>query len=107
MSISTAFPSPMVVTPCTLAGGHVVLEPLTIEHVDALWAVGQDPELWRFTPSCVDSLAAMRGYVGVALREQNAGIALPFVAREAGMGRVIGSTRFHAISPEDRRVEIG
>lgn len=97
----------MIVSPCTLAGRHVVLEPLTLGHVDALWEVGQDPDLWRFTPTRVDSPAAMRNYVMVALREQETGIALPFVTREAAGGRVIGSTRFHAISPEDRRVEIG
>ena len=97
----------MVVAPCTLAGRHVRLEPLTERHAEALWAVGRDPELWRFTITRVDSPETMRNYVATALAEQEAGLALPFVTMETSSGRVIGSTRFHTISPEDRRVEIG
>jgi RimJ/RimL family protein N-acetyltransferase len=97
----------MIVAPCTLSGRHVRLEPLAMAHADALWAVGNDPELWRFTITRVDSPEAMRDYVATALAEQEAGIALPFVTLEAPTGRVIGSTRFHTISPQDRRVEIG
>jgi len=105
--MSSAPRPPMVAAPCTLAGRHVRLEPLTMGHADALWAVGQDPELWRFTITRVDSPAAMREYVATALAEREQGLALPFVTLEAASGRVIGSTRFHTISPEDRRVEIG
>lgn len=105
--MSIAHRSAMVVVPCTLAGRHVRLEPLTTGHAEALWAVGQDPELWRFTITRVDSPEAMRNYVATALAEQEAGVALPFATLEASSGRVIGSTRFHTISPEDRRVEIG
>ena len=41
----------MEVQPVTLAGQHVRLEPLTMDHLSALWDIGQDPDLWQWTPS--------------------------------------------------------
>lgn len=43
----------MDVTPVTLEGARVRLVPMTVEHVDALCAVGLDPEIWRLTTSRV------------------------------------------------------
>lgn len=90
-----------------LQGVHVRLEPLSLEHLDALCAVGLDPELWRWTLSTVGSPEAMRAYVEAALAEQRAGTALPFATVESSSGRVVGSTRFGSFEPSHRRVEIG
>ena len=53
--------------PVTLSGRTVRLEPLTLEHVPALSAVGLEPDLWLWTPTAVSSAEEMRRYVSIAL----------------------------------------
>lgn len=91
----------------TLAGRHVRLEPLSPEHLPALCEVGLDPELWRWTLSVIRTPEEMRDYVETALRERDAGRALPFATVDAASGRAVGSTRFANPSEADGRVEIG
>jgi RimJ/RimL family protein N-acetyltransferase len=95
------------IAPCVLEGRWVRLEPLTVDHVAGLAAVGLDPELWRWTTSGVLSLDDMRVYVQTALDWQRQGIAVPFATVERASGTVVGSTRFAAIDRVNRRVEIG
>lgn len=97
----------MIVSPCTLAGQHVRLEPLELSHAEELLEVALEPELWRFTTKRIDSPEALRTFLETAVAERDAGVSLPFVTREAASGRAIGSTRFLNISRHDRRVEIG
>lgn len=95
------------VAPVVLEGSVVRLEPMTSAHAPELAAVGLDPELWRWIPTPVTSLADMETYVASALAEQARGTALPFVLRHRSEGRLIGSTRFAAIEPAHLRLEIG
>jgi N-acetyltransferase len=97
----------MRVEPVTLEGRRVRLIPMSLSHVDALWAAGHDPELWRLTTVRVDSREAMVRYVETALDEQRRGTALPFCTVEKAGGAIVGSTRFGSIVPEHKRVEIG
>lgn len=97
----------MIVTPCTLAGRHVRLEPLELSHAEELLEVALEPELWRFTTRRIDSPEAMQSYLERAIAERDSGVSLPFITREAESGRAVGSTRFLNISRDDRRVEIG
>lgn len=95
------------VAPITLQGRFVRLVPLTLEHVDALTAVGLDPAIWEWTPVRVRNREEMRAFVAEALEAQRGGTALPFATMLASDGTIIGSTRFMNIAPEHRRVEIG
>lgn len=97
----------MILTPTSLEGPTIRLEPLTLGHIDTLLPVALDPELWRLTVSAVGSRADLEAYVGEALTEQKAGTALPFVTVLRDGGKVIGSTRFGNAVPAHRRVEIG
>lgn len=90
-----------------LAGRHVRLEPLTEAHVDELVSVGLDPALWRWGTTLIETRADMQRYVATALAERAAGRALPFATVDIASGHVVGSTRFAAIEPAHRRVEIG
>ncbi|HEY7531093.1 MAG TPA: GNAT family N-acetyltransferase [Gemmatimonadota bacterium] len=94
-------------SPIVLEGAHVRLEPLSLDHLDALCEVGLDPELWRWTVSSVLTRGAMASYVGTALEEAERGTALPFATVERRSGRVVGSTRFANADPSHARVEIG
>ncbi len=81
-----------------LAGRTVRLEPLTIEHVPALWAVAQTiPEARRITlvPA---SEEATRDYVDAALQLAARDAALPYAIRSLERGGiVVGTTRFASL----------
>ena len=94
-------------TPVTLEGRHVRLEPLSREHTSQLAIVALDPELWRFTPTQIHSTDDLDAYIETALSCQKAGTAIPFATVERSTGRAIGSTRFGNIDPQNRRAEIG
>ena len=94
-------------TPVTLEGRVVRLEPLTLDHLDRLCEVGLDEDLWRWTTSVIRTRDELRAYIQAALEGQAQGVALPFVTIEQATGRAIGSTRYGNIALPDRRVEIG
>jgi hypothetical protein len=50
-------------------GIQVRLEPLTLDHLDALTVVGLDPDLWRWTLTQNHTPEDMRRYVETALAE--------------------------------------
>ncbi len=94
-------------TPITLEGRHVRLEPLSRQHKSELAMVALDPDLWRFTPTQIHSAVDLDAYIETALRWQRAGTAIPFATVDRSTGRAIGSTRFGNIDPQNRRAEIG
>ena len=97
----------MRIQPVTLEGRYVRLIPLQMGHVPALWRAGSDPELWRFTTLQIRSEQDMHAYIAAALEEQQRGVSLPFSTVEIASGEIVGTTRFAAIVPEHKRVEVG
>jgi RimJ/RimL family protein N-acetyltransferase len=97
----------MDVQPVTLEGAHVRLVPMELAHHEALTAIGLDPSLWRHTTIRVRTPGEMRQYVELALAAGAAGTALPFVIEARQTGEVVGTTRYHSIVREHRRLEIG
>lgn len=93
--------------PVTLEGSHVRLEPLRAGHLDALCAVGLDPEIWRWSPQPVVTRDDMAAYLSAALSAHERGEALPFATVDRASGTVVGSTRFGNVAMAHRRVEIG
>jgi len=85
---------PTRVRPVILEGRHVRLEPLELAHADALLEVSQGPrDTYGFTAVPADEPAMLR-YIETALRDRDAGRALPFATIARSFGRVVGSTRF-------------
>jgi RimJ/RimL family protein N-acetyltransferase len=115
------------VSPVTLEGQHVRLEPLSAAHAESLIAAASDGELWNSTVTIVPSRDTMAAYIEAALRGQAEGNELPFViirktsGEVAGGGAltrpsgkapdisatVVGTTRFYYIKHADRGVSIG
>jgi RimJ/RimL family protein N-acetyltransferase len=93
--------------PVTLEGRVIRLEPLGLQHLDGLCAVGLDPSLWALTTVRVTNRDEMRAYVEAGLAEQRAGTALPFATVECATGTIVGTTRFANAVHEHARVEIG
>ena len=99
--------APLEITPVTLEGKHVRLEPLTLNHLDSLCAFGLDEDLWRWSPVPIRTREELRAYVETALKEQAAGVSLPFATIDRASNRAAGSTRFGSIDKINHRVEIG
>jgi N-acetyltransferase len=90
----------------TLQGRVVRLEPLTPGHADGLWEASRDKRTWRWLSVVQPSTrAALDDWLRAALETAERGAEIPF-ATIAGE-RVVGSTRFLALRPEHRSVEIG
>ncbi len=96
------------VRPVTLTDGRIRLEPLSLDHVDALKAAAADGELWKLRVTSVPEPDDTRGYVERALAMRDQGNRLPFVVVDLeNDGRIIGSTSYHDIVPPIDRLEIG
>ena len=89
-----------------LEGRLVVLEPLAREHEAGLLAAAADPEVWRWMPVGPPADAgAFSRFVTEALAQAASGVEVPFAVLRDGVP--VGSTRYLALSPEHRRLEIG
>lgn len=98
----------MEISPVTLEGQHVRLEPLSQAHEEALIAAASDGELWNSTVTVVPSSpATMNDYIQAALDGQAKDTELPFVIVRKSSGEVVGTTRFYEIVHADRRAAIG
>ncbi|MDN3986004.1 GNAT family N-acetyltransferase [Zwartia vadi] len=93
--------------PCTLTGHGVRLEPLSLQHAEALARAARDGELWNLRVTSVPEPEQTAGYIQAALDGQAAGHMLPFVVIHAGTETIIGSTRYHDIISPVARLEIG
>jgi RimJ/RimL family protein N-acetyltransferase len=89
-----------------LEGRGVRLEPLATEHEEALWLASRDPRTWRWlTIVQPQERVDWSVWMEQALRAAEAGTEIPLVTTRDG--EVVGSTRFLALRPEHRSVEIG
>jgi N-acetyltransferase len=92
----------------TLAGTLVRLEPLALAHEEGLWQASRDERTWRWLSILQpQTREELRAYLDAALANAAAGIEIPFATVRAADSTVIGSTRFLALRPEHRSVEIG
>jgi RimJ/RimL family protein N-acetyltransferase len=90
-----------------LEGRGIRLEPMRLEHEPELGAAAADGELWRLTFTSVPEPENTRSYIEAALADRDRGVRCPWVVRELGTGRIVGSTSYHDIIPAAFRVEIG
>jgi RimJ/RimL family protein N-acetyltransferase len=95
------------VTPVTLEGHSVRLEPLSVDHEAGLAAAAADGQLWKLWYTSVPEPAGTRGYIDAALEGQQAGHMLPWAVCDLATNTIAGSTRYHDIVPTADRVEIG
>ena len=93
--------------PSVLEGGGIRLEPLTVDHHDALEAAAADGKLWELWFTSVPAPGETRAYIVAALKGHEDGHMLPWAVRDLATGAIVGSTRYHDIVPAIDRVEIG
>jgi RimJ/RimL family protein N-acetyltransferase len=95
------------ISPVTLEGKYVRLEPLSLAHEGPLNNAAADGELWNSTVTIVPTRETMASYIEAALSGQAQENEVPFAIINKKSGDVVGSTRFYEIKPNDRRVAIG
>lgn len=97
----------ITLTPITLEGHGVRLEPLLPSHEPALAAAASDGRLWELWYTSVPEPERVGAYIADALGGQSAGHMLPWAVRELATDTIIGTTRYHDIVRPIDRVEIG
>jgi RimJ/RimL family protein N-acetyltransferase len=105
--MSTSAPVQTWVTPVTLQGPIVRLEPLAERHLDDLARVADDDAIWRWIIAGPMDEAGLRAWYETARDNAATGSEVPFATVDVASGRAIGSSRFMSIAPEHRRLEIG
>ena len=90
----------------TLEGRLVRLEPMSPRHADELWEASRDPRTWTWLSIVQPSTRpALDAWLAEAIRAAASGSEIPFAT--VCCKDVVGSTRFLALRPEHRSVEIG
>jgi RimJ/RimL family protein N-acetyltransferase len=97
----------MEVSLVTLEGQYTRLEPLSLAHQEALIAAAGDGELWNSIVTIVPTRDTVTEYIEAALTGQAQGSELPFVIIQKATNRVVGTTRFYYIQPQQRNAAIG
>jgi len=90
-----------------LEGSIVVLEPLTADHAEGLWEAAQAPEIWRWLAHIGESRDCFDAWMEQALNEAEAEREGPFAIRILADERIVGSSRYLAVRPADRALEVG
>ena len=96
-----------MLSPVTLTGELVALEPLGPAHHDPLVAAASDGRLWEHWYTAVPSPDGMAADIEARLTMQAAGTMLPFVVRRLSDGVVVGETTYCNVEAEVPRVEVG
>lgn len=95
------------INPVTLVSNGVKLEPLELAHETGLRSAAADGELWNLRITSVPEPDKTREYIDAALNGRKDGHRFPFAVLEEASGKVLGSTSYHDVLPDVKRVEIG
>ena len=106
----SVIPAPLnIVTPVTLEGPSVRLEPIRPDHAQQFWLVAKNDldDIFRWIPYSMKTPEDFQKLIDKAFDEQKRGESVVFATVERSSGKVVGSTRFMNIDRVNRRVEIG
>ncbi len=91
-----------------LEGEVVRLEPLAWRHEEGLFRAAGEEEIWRWMQyGATRGREPFRRWLGDAISRSEAGTEGAFATLDARTGEPVGSTRYLALRPEHRRLEIG
>jgi N-acetyltransferase len=90
-----------------LEGGLVALEPLEQAHAGELWMAAQAPEIWQWLAKVGSSREHFDRWMDLSLAAHREGREGVFATRDLRSGSLVGSTRYMALRPLDRALEIG
>src|ERR671917_979350 len=91
-----------------LEGDIVRLEPLARRHEERLFEAAHDERVWRWMHyDAGESRETFHSWLEDALAASSAGTEAAFATVDAATGEPVGSTRYLALRPEHRGLEIG
>jgi RimJ/RimL family protein N-acetyltransferase len=91
-----------------LEGRVVRLEPLARRHEQGLFEAAQDERIWRWMPyDASASPETFHAWLEDALAASESGTEAAFATVDAGTGEPAGSTRYLALRPDHKVLEIG
>jgi N-acetyltransferase len=91
-----------------MEGEIVRLEPLARRHEKGLFTAARDERVWRWMPyDPSGSRESFRAWLEDALAASSAGTEAAFATVDVATGEPVGSTRYLALRPEHRGLEIG
>lgn len=94
--------------PLILKAKGVRLEPLSQSHCQGLFNIGQEANDWLYMPRpCFTNMDDTAMWIDQALHLAQENAHISFAIIDQASGAVAGSSRYLAISPENRRLEIG
>ena len=90
-----------------LEGELVSLEPLREEHREELWRAAQAPEIWRWLADLGGDRELFDRWFDLSLSATAGESEGVLAIRGRRDGEVVGSSRYMAVRPADRVVEVG
>ena len=98
-----------VISPFSLEGNYVRLNPLAPEHASMLWEIAKDhlADLFQWIPYKFERLADFEAFNRQVLDEQKRGVSLAFATFERSSNQIVGTTRYMNMDLSNRKVEIG
>src|SRR5436189_2644572 len=97
----------IMVTPVTLEGRGIRLEPLAHDQREGLSSAADDGSLWELWFTNVPEPSDVDAYITAQLKSQEEGHLVPWVVRDLVTNAIVGATSYHDIVPAIDRVEIG
>jgi RimJ/RimL family protein N-acetyltransferase len=98
----------MDISPATLTGKLIRLEPMSVEHLDSLSKIAFDPNIWRYMLyGDIETRDDLRRWIEDILNRQAKGTDLAFTVIHLQDGCAAGCTRYLDIRQNHRSVEIG
>ncbi len=97
----------MNIEPVTLKGERVTLIPLKIEHLDGLFDAIIHEDVWAYRLEKITTKEGLQKFMQTALDGEKEREIYAFTIIDNDTGKIIGTTRFADISPENHFLEIG
>ncbi|MGG3280120.1 GNAT family N-acetyltransferase [Paenibacillus solani] len=90
-----------------LEGERVKLIPASHEHIEDLFKVSLNKELWRYSPSSINTFEDMTTTMDTWMRLKQQGLRYPFLIIDKLSNEIVGSTSYLDISVPFKKLEIG
>ena len=86
---------------------NIRLIPLSFEHESGLMEACKDGQLWKLRVTSTPHYSEVHHYIETALIQKQEGTRYPFVVIEESCGKVLGTTSYHDVLLNVKRLEIG
>jgi RimJ/RimL family protein N-acetyltransferase len=93
--------------PVILKGDEIELLPLEKEHLEDLFLAASNKEIWELTSVDYSVEEIFYPNLNNAMNGREKGTVYPFIIVHKHSNKIIGTTRFLEIYPDDKKIEIG